>query len=36
MGADISSLQQQLSSLEGLVRAMLEHQGIPVDPDQKQ
>ena len=38
MGADISSLQQQLNSLERLVRAMAKHQGIPVedDPDQKQ
>ena len=38
MGADINSLQQQMNSLEGLVRAMAKHQGIPVgeDPDQTQ
>jgi len=37
VGADIASLQQQLNSLERLVRAMAKHQGIPVeDPDQWQ
>jgi len=36
--ADISSLQQQLNSLERLMQALAEHQGIPVEgkPDQKQ